>query len=219
MVERGQADIAQTFTPQDYDQLKSNPKVQRHRRPYHRGPVPGHDASAGPLASPYARQALSYAFNYDAYLTAAYRGYAKRAYGPIPSTLLGYDPHMFHYQTDLTKAKALLQKAGVKPGTTLTYAFASGQPNFQIAGEILQAQLAQIGITLKLQALDEAAYSNMFYGTEPASKRPNLMAFGWWPDYNDPYDEAYRWSPRTRPAPAPTRASTTTRGSTRCWRT
>ncbi len=188
LVERGAADLAQDLTPQDYDQLKSNPKVR-----VVVGPTTEVQYIAmtewGPLASPYARQALSYAFNYNAYLTAAYRNYAKRAYGPLASTLLGYDPHMFHYQTDLKKAKELLQKAGVKPGTTLTYAYAGGEQNYQIAGEILQAQLQQIGLNLKIQALDEAAYNNIFYGSEPPSKRPNLMEFGWWPDYNDPYDE------------------------------
>jgi peptide/nickel transport system substrate-binding protein len=143
---------------------------------------------AGPLASPYARQALSYAFNYNAYLTAAFHGYARRAYGPLASVLLGYDPHMFHYQTDLARARALLQKAGVKPGTVLTYTYSPG-PRAQTAGLILQAQLAQLGITVKLQQLDEAAFNGIFYGSEPPGKRPNLMFFGWWPDYNDPYDE------------------------------
>ena len=71
-----------------------------------------------------ARQALSYAFPYDALIDGIFRGYAKRAYGCLASTLLGFDPSVFHYQTDLAKARALLQKAGVKPGTTLTYTYA-----------------------------------------------------------------------------------------------
>ncbi len=189
LVERGEADIAQNLTPQDYDQLKSNSKVK-----VVVGPTTEVEylpmTEWGPLASPYARQALSYAFNYDAYIKAAYRQYARRAYGPLASTLLGYDPNMFHYQTDLNKARALLAKAGVKPGTTLTYAYSSGLQNFQIAGGILQAQLAQLGITLKIQSMDEATFNGVFYGNEAPSKRPNIMEFGWWPDYNDPYDES-----------------------------
>jgi ABC-type transport system substrate-binding protein len=55
-------------------------------------------------------------------------------------------------------------------------------------GQILYAQLAQIGITLKIQQLEEAAFNNLFFGTESLSKRPNLMVYSWWPDYNDPYD-------------------------------
>jgi peptide/nickel transport system substrate-binding protein len=122
--------------------------------------------------------------------------------------VLGYDPHMFHYQTDLTKARALLAKAGVKPGTTLTFTYSSGQTTWQTAGLILQAQLQQLGITLKLQALDEAAYNSIFYGTEPANKRPNILEFGWWPDYNDPYDECVLNRVMVGEPPAPMRAST-----------
>ena len=189
LVERGAADIAQNLTPQDYDALKSNPRV--HVVVGTTTEVDYIDMTEwGPLASPYARQALSYAFNYDAFINAAYRQYARRAYGPLGSPLLGYDPHMFHYQTDLNKARALLAKAGVKSGTTLTYAFSSGQEDFRIAGQILQAQLLPLGITLKLQGLAEATYNGIFYGSDPPSKRPNLLEFGWWPDYNDPYDES-----------------------------
>ena len=187
LMERGQADLTFDLTPQDYVALSKEPQVKL-IAPY--GTEVDYVAmtQAGPLASPYARQAVSYAFNYDAFLTAAFHGYARRAYGPLASVLLGYDPNMFHYQTDLAKAKALFQKAGVKPGTTLTYA-TSPSTQGKFAGLILQAQLAQIGINLKIQTLDEATFNGIFYGSEPASKRPNMMAFGWWPDYNDPYDE------------------------------
>ena len=183
-MERGQADLTFNLTPQDYQALRGNPKV-RFVAPYATEVDYAVMTEWGPLASPYARQALSYAFPYDAYINGVFKGYAKRAYGPIPSALLGYDPHVFHYQTDLAKARALLQKAGVKPGTTLTYDYGTnGGP----AGLLLQAQLAQIGLKLKVQQLSDQAMSSIFFGTEPPSKRPNLMFQTWWPDYNDPWD-------------------------------
>ncbi|MGH2387870.1 MAG: ABC transporter substrate-binding protein [Chloroflexota bacterium] len=189
LVEKGTADITSDLTPQDYDALRKEPAVKlaiHYATEVEYLPL----TESGPLASPLARQAMSYAFNYDAYLQAAYRSYGRRAYGPIPRALLGYDPSMFHYQTDLNKAKALFAKAGVAPGTTFTYTYSNGQDEFEIAGRILQAELQQIGYNLKMQGLDEAAYSNLFYGSEPANKRPNILEFGWWPDYNDPYDES-----------------------------
>ena len=184
LVERGQADLTFSLTPQDYQALATNPKVTV-STPYATEVDYIIMTQAGPLASPAARQALSYAFNYDAYIKGILGGYGKRAYGPIPSALLGYSGSAFHYQTDLVKAKALMQKAGLKPGTTLTYAYGS---NGERPGLILQAQLAQLGITLKPQHLADAAFSTMFFGNEPASQRPNLMFQTWWPDYNDPYD-------------------------------
>ena len=184
LVERGQADLTFNLTPQDYLALRNNPRV-RLVAPYATEVDYAVMTQWGPLASPYARQALSYAFPYNAYINGVFKGYAKRAYGPIPSALLGYDPHAFHYQTDLARARALLQKAGVKPGTTLTYDYGTnGGP----AGLLLQAQLAQIGLKLKVQQLSDQAMSSIFFGTEPPSQRPNLMFQTWWPDYNDPWD-------------------------------
>jgi peptide/nickel transport system substrate-binding protein len=187
LLERGQADLTFNLTPADNAALRQNPHVRV---------VANYGASityvvmteAGPLASPYARQAMSYAFDYAAYIKYLH-GFARRAYGIIPRDLLGYNPHLFHYQTNLSKARLLLQKAGVKPGTTLTY-MSYPNPAEVTAGEILQAQLAQIGITVKLQQVDEATYNGVFYGNEPASRRPNFMPFAWWPDFDDPYDMA-----------------------------
>lgn len=187
LIERGQADIAFDLTPSDYDALKQNPQVTVH---VGSGPEVTYFVmtEAGPLASPYARQALSYAFNYDALIKGVYRGYARRAYGPLASTLLGYDPHVFAYHTDLAKARALLQKAGVPAGTTLTLAY---YDPYGVGAEILQAQLAQIGITLKIEQLTQNSFNSIFYGNAPPGKRPNLLGDGWWPDYNDPYDESF----------------------------
>jgi peptide/nickel transport system substrate-binding protein len=184
LIERGQADLTTDLTPEDQDALKHNPAVQV---------VVDPTANvwyvimteAGPLASPAARQALSYAFPYDALIKGVLHGYASRAYGPLASTVLGYDPHMFHYTTDLAKARALLAKAGVRAGTTLTFAY--NDPLGQ-AAPLLQAQLAQLSINVKIQHLDSSAFNTIFYGTEPASQRPNLMAYAWYPDYDDPYD-------------------------------
>ncbi len=186
LLERGAADLTYNLTAQDDLALEKNPNV-----------VVSPDYStevdyivmteAGPLASPYARQALCYAFDYNALITGIYKGFARRAYGPVPSVLFGYDPHMFHYQTDLKKAKALFDKAGVKPGTTLTFYYAD--PYGPVA-LILQAQLAQIGINLKPERVDSNAFSSTFFGNSAPSTRPNLMPYPWWPDYNDPYDMA-----------------------------
>ncbi|MGH2388500.1 MAG: ABC transporter substrate-binding protein [Chloroflexota bacterium] len=185
LIERDQADITTDLTPKDYDSLKHNHAVQ----------VVVHQTAniyyiimteAGPLAAPAARQALSYAFPYDAMIQGVLRGYAGRAYGPLGSSVLGYDPGMFHYTTDLGKARALLAKAGVKAGTTLTFDYSVDQ--LGQAGLLLQAQLAQLGITLKVEHLDESAFNAIFYGSEPASQRPNLMGYAWYPDYDDPYD-------------------------------
>jgi len=188
LMEKGQGDITFDLTPSDYDALKHNPKV-RVVQPYGTEVYYVAMNPYGPLASPLARQAMSYAFDYNALINGILKGYAQRAVGPISSQTTGYDPHAFMYQTDLTKAKQLLQQAGVPAGTTLTYEYDDVYPNGAI-GEILQAQLAQIGITLQLKQLDTAAYTNIIYGNEKPADRPNFMPYQWWEDYNDPYNAA-----------------------------
>lgn len=185
LLERGQADLTFDLTAQDYDALRRNRAV-RVSAPY--GSEVGYIVmtEAGPLASPYARQALSYAFDYDANVRGVLRGYDRRAYGPIAPMLLGYDPHIFRYHTDLTKARSLLRKAGVKPGATLTVTFFGSRA--QTGSLILQAQLARLGLAVKLQRVSEGAFFATFFGSAPARQRPNLMPFSMWPDYNDPYD-------------------------------
>lgn len=184
LMERNQADLTIDLTPQDDDALKQNRAIKV-IAPYATQIDYIAMTEAGPLASPLARQALSYAFPYNAVIKGILRGYAQRSYGCLAHTMLGYDPNVFKYQTDLKKARELLQKAGVKPGTTLTYTYADPQGP---PGELLQAQLAQIGITLKLQHLDGASFYALIYSNKKASERPNLLAYGWWPDYNEPYD-------------------------------
>lgn len=186
LLEKGQADITFDLTPQDNLALQHSPAAQV-VAPYGTEVQYAYMTQAGPLASTAARQALSYAMNYDAVIKGTWKGFARRAYGCLPSTMLGYDPHQFHYQTNLPKARDLLQNAGVKPGTTLTYMSYTAQENQN--GLILQAQLAQLGINLKVQLVTEATLTSILYSNTPLSKRPNMIAFGWWPDYNDPYDE------------------------------
>jgi peptide/nickel transport system substrate-binding protein len=186
LVERGQADLTFDLTPQDDLALSHNPAVKV-IAPYGTEVDYIYMDEWGPLASTAARQALAYAMNYDAVIKGVFKGYARRAYGCLPSTMLGYAPNQFHYQTNLAKARELLQKAGVKPGTTLTYMTYNSIGNE--IGLILQAQLAQLGINLKMQLVTEATLSDTLYSSKPASKRPNLMSWGWWPDFNDPYDE------------------------------
>src|SRR5262249_37296836 len=127
---------------------------------------------------------------YAAYLQAAYRGFAKRAYGPLASTLKGYDPNMFHYQTDLNKAKALWQQASIPSNTTLTLMYQAGEPAEKLAGPVMAGPLPAIGINLTLQGVTQQAQNDMYFGNTPPSKRPNLQVYGWWPDYNDPWDES-----------------------------
>jgi len=142
----------------------------------------------GPLADPRVRQAISYAFDYEGYVNGIWKGLAPRAKGPFPYKLQCHDPDVFLYDTDLEKAKQLLEEAGVEEGLEIRY-MTSGEASE--VGQILQAQLAQIGVTLKIEQREISSYIGTFYGNVEWPERPEIMAYTWWPDYNDPTDWAW----------------------------
>jgi peptide/nickel transport system substrate-binding protein len=144
---------------------------------------------AGPLASPEARQAMCYAYPYEEVINGVYSGYASRANSLVAPSVLGYQEDGFFFETDLEKAKELLAAAGVAEGTELTLLQATGSN--PAMSELFQANLAEIGITLTIEPVDQGTRAATFYGDTPAEERPNFMLWSWWPDYNDAWNVLY----------------------------
>jgi len=141
----------------------------------------------GKLADPRVRQAISYAFDYDGYIQSVRKNQGRRAEGPFPRSMAYHDPEVFLYPTDLDKAKALLQEAGWVDGTEVTYTYYPGFHGEDV-GPILQAQLEQIGVKLKIEERDISSFNGMFYGDQPPEQRPDMFWYAWWPNLDDPYD-------------------------------
>jgi peptide/nickel transport system substrate-binding protein len=144
---------------------------------------------AGPLASPEARQAMCYAYPYQEVIDGVYSGYASRANSLVAPSVLGYQEDGFFFETDLKKAKELLAAAGIAEGTELTLLQATGSN--PAMSELFQANLAEIGISLVIEPVDQGTRAATFYGDSPAEERPSFMLWSWWPDYNDAWNVLY----------------------------
>jgi peptide/nickel transport system substrate-binding protein len=144
---------------------------------------------AGPLATPEARQAMCYAFPYREVTDGVFLGYAKQAIGPVAEKVRGFAPETFQYTTDLAQARTLVARAGVAEGTELTLM----QPveGDQAPAQLFQANLAEIGLSLKIEAVDFGTYVGIFFGDTPADERPHVMRWSWQPDYNDAWAQLY----------------------------
>ncbi len=187
LIEKGDVDLTLFFSPQNLIALQKNPQLKVDLSPgvLQELLIP---TVSGPFAGPLARQALAYAFDYDAMNKQFLKGFAVQAQGPIAHTIYGHDNSLPMYHTDLAKAKQLFAQAGVKAGTKVTLWYISNDQLAKQIALITQGQLGQIGITVQIVGKDSSTINNAEGGNEPASQRPNLWATNWFPDYSDPID-------------------------------
>jgi peptide/nickel transport system substrate-binding protein len=111
--------------------------------------------NAEPLKDIRVRQAIQYAFDGDAVIQGSYNGLTTRSTGVIQSGSKFSRPAN-KISRDVEKAKALLAEAGAE-GVTLQLHSLTDSTSLATA-QIIQASLAEAGITVELQPTEEAAY-------------------------------------------------------------
>lgn len=143
------------------------------------------------LADPKVREALAWAFPYTEVQEDINQGLIQPSSGPCTPTTLGYPADGFIYTTDLDKAKQLLDEAGFDTSQELEIWTTSGSSIEQSSAQLYQANLQQIGVSLKLSEVEEGALTDLTYGSSPAEERAHMTFWNWWPDYNDAWNEIY----------------------------
>jgi peptide/nickel transport system substrate-binding protein len=143
-------------------------------------------AVAGPLATPEARKAMALAYPYQDVIEGVYLGLATQTPTIVAPPVRGFAEDVPALPTDLEQARELLAQAGVVEGTELTAMLNTGA-DVRLA-ELFQPNLAELGITLTIEQVDNPTFTAIFYGDAPAEERPHFMRWSWWPDYNDAWN-------------------------------
>lgn len=116
------------------------------------------------------RQAIRLGVDIDGILAGAYSGLYPRANSLLAPEILGYWKDAPVYKRDVEAARKLLADAGVSSlKTRLTI---QSSPRFQAIAEIVQANLAEIGVEVEIEALETAAYWAL--GEQDASRNLEL---------------------------------------------
>ncbi|MBJ7601266.1 ABC transporter substrate-binding protein [Candidatus Nephthysia bennettiae] len=110
------------------------------------------------------RQAMQYAFDYNA-MHDYYKGFATIPTGPMPPDFPGAAQDLQPFKQDLTKAKALLQQAGVSPSSVNPNCLVvTGVAEFSVAATIMQDSLKKLGANLTITEIPStqliSRYSN-----------------------------------------------------------
>ncbi len=95
---------------------------------------------------------------------------------------LGYDPSVVvEFNPEI--ARAFLKKSDYKPGTPLTLTYTSLVPNAPLIAALIQKYLKEIGITTKLQQLEEG--TAITYTRNRDKRLGHIRLYGW-PGNRDP---------------------------------
>src|SRR5216117_129437 len=101
------------------------------------------------------RQAVAYAMDLEQIVKGVWLNVGYPANGPIPPTSWAYDRTIAPIKRDLARVKAKLAEGGQPNGFTFTMTTNNIPINVQEA-EVIQAQLREAGITMKIKLVDSA---------------------------------------------------------------
>lgn len=113
-----------------------------------------------PLTDKRVREAVARAINVDEIVSFVGEEVGPKGCSVVPSGYLGEDCSAGTYDFDPEAAKALLAEAGFENGVTIKSVVSSNNAQLPIM-EVIQAQLAQAGITLDMQVVDHPTYHEM----------------------------------------------------------
>jgi peptide/nickel transport system substrate-binding protein len=159
------------------------------------------NVAGGPLADVRVRQAIACAMDRAAMVDAVWRGKARLADTllPVGHWAAAPDGELAQYPHDVSRAKSLLDASGIRPGkdgVRLKLEMKTSQDETtRLLAEILQAQLADVGIELTLRASEFGT----FYA-DVTSGRFEMYALRWIGSNEDPDIFRYAFgSDRTPP--------------------
>ena len=123
--------------------------------------------------------------NQKSYIDLIYRSQGAPAKNPIPPTIWSYNKSTPAHEYNIEKAKALLKEAGLPNGfETELWTLPVSRPylpNGKKLGELIQADLAKVGVKVKLVTFDWPVY------LEKSKKGDHQMIqMGWTGDNGDP---------------------------------
>jgi peptide/nickel transport system substrate-binding protein len=125
----------------------------------------GANVAADGLTDVRTRKAVAYAIDRDRIMSEVYRdsGYAVNL--PWPKSSPAYDAAKNSvYTRDVAKARALVSEVGALPTIALTYTGVS--PDYEAVAQIVQANLAEAGITVELDPVESSVFVKQLIGAE-----------------------------------------------------
>lgn len=184
-LQKGNIDVLPDVPNEFHGEIVKSFKDQYQRRATLDTQYYGMSVTKKPFDDVRVRQAFNYAINREAINELVLNGNFIVGKGVLPPGMPAYNPDLKSYGYDPEKAKALLKEAGYEKGLEVTLQY-NNNPRHKLIGEAIQAQLAEVGVKMNLQAAELGAHYD-------AVRRGDIPFFraGWAGDYPDPDNFLY----------------------------
>lgn len=161
-LEKGECQVMPFPNPADLEKMRSNPAITLMQKAGLNTGFLAFNTTKAPLDKVEVRQALALAINKPAIIDAIFKGTGTAAKNILPPGVWSANKDLQDYPYDPEKAKALLQQAGIKPGTEISlWAMPVSRPynpNARRMAEMIQADWAKVGIKATIVTYEWGEY-------------------------------------------------------------
>jgi dipeptide transport system substrate-binding protein len=184
-IKAGECQIALSPKPQDVIDAKADKDLRVVETPAFMTAFVALNTQKKPLDNPKVRQAINEAFDRTTYLKTVFDNTATPAVNPYPPNTWSYDKQVTPYPYSPDQAKKLLADAGFPNGfNTTIWVRPNGSilnPNPKVGAELLQADLAKIGIKAQVKVTEWGELIK-----EAKQGQHDMLFMGWAGDNGDP---------------------------------
>lgn len=150
----GQIDVADQISPSSVEELSADPSVSVLSVASWNQNAIEFNTTSGPFTDEALRRAVAYAIDREAIASATTFGTGTAATSYIPPTIQYSDQEGDYLLYDLDSAREEIATSTHPDGVTVSLRYRSGTQYLDQQAQILQAELAEIGITVELEAVE-----------------------------------------------------------------
>ena len=183
-LQKGECHVMPYPNPADVPAMRKDTSVKVLEQPGLNVGYLAYNTTKKPFDDVRVRKAVNMALNKKAIVDAVYLGTGVPATNPIPPTMWSYNKSVKDDAYDVEAAKKLLAAAGLKDGFTTDLAMPVQRPynpNAKRIAELMQADLAKVGIKAEIKSFEWGEYRKRMQAGEH-----QMGMLGWTGDNGDP---------------------------------
>jgi dipeptide transport system substrate-binding protein len=184
-LKKGECHIMSYPRPADLEEIKKDANLNLMSQPGLNIGYWAFNVTKPPMDKKEVRQAFTYAVDQASLIKEVYQGAGQAAKNLIPPTMWSYNDKVAPYTYDVAKAKELMTKAGITGPISVDLWWMPVQrpynPNAKRIAEMIQSDLAKIGVTAELKSYEWGEYRKRLQGGEHITGQ-----LGWTGDNGDP---------------------------------